>query len=377
MNRVHFSPEAYSLNLPLKAENQNITGAKLLVDEQAIFKTYSKEEQFSCKKYAEYLKLIKENPSFGYKRCAKLLGVPAGRTRWWHTKGEKKAIPHPLRVVQKLKSAGMLPFTEKHEHAETILRMLGVLFGDGGIDIRLNTMAFISADKRDVDLWKKDLLEIFPYAKNKMNLIEGGEYGHSYNIRTFDRSIIRFFVALGTPVGDKIITKYSLPSNFNSLPEKLRSAFLDGLISSEVSVPKFVETVYQTNYFKNFSFSLSKTVSLEESHIKFMKSLKRQLKRLKIDCTKAVRKDVYRKELRKDGHRAIGYRIFFSANIPNVLRFNEQFPLKYCHGKKERFNQRTQKAINVELKRERQFKQELQALNSKEEIKRINQTQQI
>ena len=138
------------------------------------------------------------------------------------------------------------------------------------------------------------------------------------------------------------------------------------MFSSEVSIPRFVETIYNTNYFKNFSFSLSKTVSLEENHIRFMNSLKKQLKVLKIDCTKAVRKDVYRKELRKDGHRTIGYRIFFSANIPNVLRFNELFPLKYCQGKKERFNQETQKAINTERKREEQFQQELKALNSKE-----------
>jgi len=38
----------------------------LLVDEQDIIKTYSKEEQFSCRKYFEYKKLAQENPSFGY-----------------------------------------------------------------------------------------------------------------------------------------------------------------------------------------------------------------------------------------------------------------------------------------------------------------------
>jgi len=358
--------ELYSLKTNIKRKNRNSSGARVLVDKKGIIKTYSKEEQFSCKKYSEYQKLIKENPSFGYKRCAKLLDVPQGRTRWWHTKGEKKAIPLPLRAVQKLKSAGMLPFTEKHEHAETVFRMLGVLFGDGGIDIRLNTMAFISADKRDIDLWKKNLLEIFPYAKNKMNLVEGGEYGHSYNIRTFDRSIIRFFVALGTPVGDKVITKYSLPAHFPELPENLRIAYLDGLLSSEVSVPRFVKTIYFKDYFKNFSFSLSKSLALEKSHIKFMNSLKKQFKRLGVKCTKAVRKDVYRKEPRKDAHESNGYRIFFTISIENVLKFHKLFPLIYCHGKKERFDKETEKTIKAEREREEQFKQELQALNSKE-----------
>ena len=183
----------------------------VLVDDQDIINTYSEEEQFSCKKYSEYKKLIQKNPSFGYKRCATLLGVPQGRTRWWHTKGEKRALPLALKTVEKLKRKNFLPFYTNHEHCIGIFRILGTLFGDGGIDRRLNTMAFISSIKEDVDLWKKDLLEIFPFLYNKMNLTEGGEYGHSYNIRTFDRNVIRFFVALGTPVGDKVATRYSLP----------------------------------------------------------------------------------------------------------------------------------------------------------------------
>ncbi len=75
----------------------------LLVSEQDIINTYSEKEQLSCKKYSKYKELIKENPSFGYKRCAKLLGVPQGRTRWWHAKGEKKAVPLALKTVKKLK----------------------------------------------------------------------------------------------------------------------------------------------------------------------------------------------------------------------------------------------------------------------------------
>jgi len=328
----------------LKAKNKVLKRAMILVDAQDIINTYSQEEQLSCKKYAEYKQLIQEIPSFGYKRCAKLLGVPQGRTRWWHTKGEKRAIPLALKTVRKLKEVGLIPFTEEHKHAETVFNILGTLFGDGGIDIRLNTMAFISADKRDVDLWKSDLLEIFPFAKNKMNLVEGGEWGHSYNMRTFDRAIIRFFVALGAPVGDKIITPYSFPYWIEKIKQDSLKCFLDGLLSSEVSIPRFVKTRYYTDYFKNFSLSLSKSVALEESHVEFMSSLRNQFKLWGIKCTPNLRKDVYRKELRKDGHQSQGYRIFFTISIPNVLRFHKIFPLHYCFGKKEKFDKEVKKA---------------------------------
>jgi len=231
-----------------------------------------------------------------------------------------------------------LPFTEEHKNASMVFNILGTLFGDGGIDKRLNTTAFISADIRDVDLWKRDLVEAFPFAENKMNMVEGGEWGHSYNMRTFDRAVIRFFVALGAPVGDKIIVRYSLPTWIEKIKPSLLKHFLDGLLSSEVSVPKFVKTKYCTDYFKNFSISLSKSLALEESHIKFMLAFRRQFKRFSIKCTPNLRKDIYRKAPRKDGHISNGYRIFFTISIVNVLRFHKIFPLRYCFGKKEKFD---------------------------------------
>ena len=107
-----------------------------LIDEQDIINTYSTQEQFSSKKYFEYSNLIKGNPKIGYKKAAKLLGVKDGMTRWWHTKGARRAIPLPLKVTEKLKVAGLLPFYEGHKESKIIFNMLGVLFGDGGIDIR-------------------------------------------------------------------------------------------------------------------------------------------------------------------------------------------------------------------------------------------------
>lgn len=310
----------------------------ILINEQAIISTYSLEEKISCKKYFEYKKLVEANSSFGYKRCAKILGISQGSTRWWHTKGKKRAIPLALKSVEKLKSVGLIPFTEKHERASTVFNILGTLFGDGGIDRRLNTIAFISADKKDIELWEKDLIEVFPFAKNKTNLVEGGEWGHSYNIRTFDRAVIRFFVALGAPVGDKVISFYSLPKWIEKIRPSMAKHFFDGLLSSEVSIPRFVKSKYPTDYFKNFSLSLSKSSVLEDSHINLMDSIRRQFKRFGIKCTPTIRKDVYRRELRKDAHESNGYRIFFATSIENVSKFHKTFPLRYSSRKKEKFD---------------------------------------
>jgi intein/homing endonuclease len=323
----------------------------ILVSGQDIINTYSIEKQFSCKKYYEYLKLVKLNPSFGYKRCAKLLGVPQGRTRWWHTKGEKNAVPIPLKTVKKLKENNLLPFTEKHKNAEDIFRMLGVLFGDGGIDARLNTMAFISSDKKDIDLWQQDLLRIFPFTENKISIVEGGEYGHSFNIRTFDRSIIRFFAALQAVVGDKVKTDYSLPNYIFNLSKRNRIAFLDGLLASEVSVPSFRNDSLGNKRFTNLSLSLSKIDFLESSHRNFMRTLEDLLESVGIEVTGNLRKDFHLQRERKDGNLSSPYRIFVRTIFGKVLQFDKTFSLKYAVAKK----QRLQKEIEIAIEYKKQL----------------------
>ncbi|MBU0662182.1 MAG: hypothetical protein ABH854_03085 [Candidatus Diapherotrites archaeon] len=318
-----------------------------IVDEQGIIDTYSEPCRISCKKYKEYSDLVKGNPSIGYKRCAKILDIFQGQARWWHTKGSKRAVPRPLKAVEKLEVAGLLPFTERHGHAGIIFNILGTIFGDGCIDKRLNTMSFISSDKRDVDLWEKDLIKAFPYAKGKMNLIEGGEYGHSYNIRTFDRSVVRFFSALGAPVGSKVSQNYSLPRYIFGLSRKNRAAFLDGLFASEISTPVFRSDIrwVKTKRFTNFALGLSKIDSLESEHRVFLKSLTQLCNSVGVTLTPNVRKDVSKATLRKDGNTSFCYRVFFQTHFGKVLKFNELFPLRYAVGKKEHLEDEVKYAL--------------------------------
>ncbi len=317
--------------------------SKILVSEQDIINTYSQKDKFSCQKYFEYKKIVQDNPTIGYKKAAKLLGVKQGSTRWWHTKGEKKAVPNPLKVVQKLKEIGLIPFTENQKGAKIIFNMLGVIYGDGCIDRNLNTFSFISADKWDIDLWQKDFVEVFPFAKDKLNIIEGGEYGHSYCIRCFDRAVIRFFIALGAPVGNKVSTVYSLPSWIFSASEKSRVAFLDGYLASEVAVPCWKERSNKNSFFANFSLGISKALSLEKEHIIFLKKVEELLHSVGIATTGNINKNISTGRIRKDGVQTANYRIFMRTTFHRVLFFDEKFALHYAQDKKKR----TQEVIAI------------------------------
>ena len=343
MNHSSYAPAKHSPMDYKAPEIGSIMESKILVSEQDLINTYSKKDQFSCQKYFEYKKLVQDNPSFGYKKCAKLLGVKQGSTRWWHTKGEKKAVPNPLKVIQKLKEAGFLPFTENHKDVKIIFNMLGVIYGDGCVDRNLNTFSFISADKRDIDLWEKDFKQIFPFAKNKLDIIEGGEYGHSYCIRCFDRAVIRFFVALGAPVGNKVTTMYFLPKWIFDSSEESRIAFLDGYLASEMSVPRWRPDSLGNYRFTDFSVGISKVLSLEEEHKAFLRSVEKLLYSVGIETTGNIHKNLSAGCIRKDGAQTASYRIFIRTTFHRVLLFDEKFKLHYALEKKEK----TQKIIAI------------------------------
>jgi len=321
----------------LSASQQEVSETDPIITGQDIINTYSSKEQFSCKKYSEYEQLVRENPSIGYKKAAEILGLKPGMTRWWHTKGAKRATPLPLKAAGKLKSAGLLPFYETHKDAEIIFNMLGVLFGDGGIDIRYNNVAFISSDKRDIDLWHSDLLRVFPFAHGKTEIIEGGEYGHSYNLRCYDRAVIRFFAALGVPVGDKVSIVYSLPKWIFNSSEKSRISFLDGYLAAEVSVVRWRPDSLGNCRFTDFSVGISKIEFLENEHREFLKSAERLLQSVGISTTGNIHKNYSAGNHRKDGAFTASYRIFIRTTFHRVLYFNEKFQLRYAQAKKERF----------------------------------------
>jgi Lon-like ATP-dependent protease len=320
---------------------------KVLITEQDIINTYSEKDQLSCKKHKEYLKLVKQNPKIGYKRAAKLLGVKQGSTRWWHTKGKKRAVPNPLKTCKKLKEHSFLPFQSTHPDFTEILRMMGVIIGDGNIDCRLNSLSFISSDFRDITLWKKELVRIFPFIKNKISIIEGGEYGHSYCIRTFDRSVIRFFIALGTPVGNKVRTAFQIPKYLFELSNKQKTAFLDGLFSAEIAVPVYrADSRFPNNYrFTNFQFGMNKIESLTNDHKHFLEDIKKLSAEIGVTCTPNLRKEVGSFRVSKSGIISHNYRIFFQTRFHKIVEFDMKFSLKYAVAKKEKLEKKVKKAL--------------------------------
>ncbi len=311
----------------------------LILTAEDILKTYPECEAESARKYYEFLKLRVENPTFGYKKLAKMLDVKDGTTRGWKQKNSK---PTPILAIEKLIAVGLLPLCSDNPKMPAILRLLGASFTDGGIDIRLNTFHFNSAIKRNIHAWEKDFLEVFPFAKDSLSYIATGKYKSSIGVRTCDRAVVRFFAALGCPVGNKTIVSYALQKWLFELSTELKLAFIDGFFSCEVAMPQCKDRGNCKWHFVNFSLSMSKIEEKETEHLEFLKTLCELCKSIGIEHTSINRvpqleiKDG--KQRRKDGKICDSYRILFSIEAKNVLRAHKLIPLTYAIEKKERFD---------------------------------------
>ncbi|MFH0973926.1 MAG: hypothetical protein V1817_04035, partial [Candidatus Micrarchaeota archaeon] len=124
-----------------------------------------------------------------------------------------------------------------------------------------------------------------------------------------------------------------LPPWLSSSSREQKIAFLDGFLACEVSVPMF-RVEYGTKRFKNFSFSLSKQLSLREEHRAFLKSLADLLESVDVKTTGLIRDDVHLDGVRKSGVKTRSFRVFISTYLDNILAFNDLFDLRYASKKK-------------------------------------------
>ncbi|MDP3742106.1 MAG: hypothetical protein Q8R15_02210, partial [Candidatus Micrarchaeota archaeon] len=261
--------------------------------------------------------------------------------------------PTSTLAIEKLREVGLLPLYSDNLKMPAILRLLGAGFTDGGIDKNLNTFHFNSARMENIMAWKKDFLEVFPYGEETLSAIITGYNQSSIGVRTTDRSIVRFFAALGCPVGNKTMVSYNLPKWLFELSAELRAAFLDGFFSCEVAMPQY-PIWRKAMHFVNFSLSMSKIEEKEAEHLEFLKTLCELCKSIGIEYT-SINRVPQKKTLedgtprRKDEKVCDSYRILFSNAPENVIRTYKLIPLTYAIEKKQKFNE----AVNTYRQRRR------------------------
>lgn len=330
---------AYKEAKDIKFNEEIISKSKdIILDEQHIINTYDERQQEQCRLYYQYLDIKAKNSNWGYKRIAKAMNQPIGKTRWWHA---KKHIPVPIQTANWLKESGLLPLKINNSKLPLIAKVVGATFGDGGIFENLNGIFLSSSEKEAVKEFRRDIENIFGLNKGENSrIIEGGEYGHSWCYQNTNRNLIRFFLALGSPKGNKTKLALEIP-NWIYFQEKLANEFFGSLFGGELGSPKVHK---QKNRLQTLDLGITGTAKLEENRIDFLNRLKKYLESKEINSTSILKRKTKNEKL-------FLYRLMISIKFDNVVNFIKKVKINYCKYKKEKLL----KAINefAELKKKK------------------------
>src|SRR3989338_7029640 len=213
-------------------EGTELWANDIIIDEQDIINTYDLRQQEQCRLYHQYLDIKAKHPGWGYKRIAAAMNQPYEKTRRWHA---KKHYPVPLQTADWLKKKGLLPLKIDNPKLPLIAKILGATYGDGGIFDNLNGIFLSSSEIESVSEFRKDLEGVFQISGNS-RIIEGGEKGHSWCCQITNRNIIRLFLALGAPRGNKTKLKLKVPE-WIKLRQELEAEFYGSLLGGELGTP--------------------------------------------------------------------------------------------------------------------------------------------
>ncbi|MFA4887360.1 MAG: hypothetical protein WC595_04055 [Candidatus Nanoarchaeia archaeon] len=317
---------------------------KTILTTQQIINTYDEHQQEQCKLYGMYKDLKRQNPEFGYKRISKLLDQPYGKTRWWHA---GKYTPFPVSTVEWLKEKGFLPLEEDNVKLTLIAKVLGCTFGDGGIFGNLNAIFLSSSELEAVKEFGEDLKILFGNEIDENSrIIEGGEYGHSWCYQNTNRNVIRFFQALGAPIGDKSFTDLIVPDWIKESREGIQNEFFGSIFGNELGVPKIH---ISKTHLDTLSLGLTATEKFAENRKQFLGDVAAYLNKKEIATGSISIND--HKHVNRKGEPTKIYNLLFSVTFENVVNFMTMTKINYCKYKMEKLG----KTMNefAEIKRQR------------------------
>lgn len=328
-NRIILTPEhrvhvdgTYVEARDLNGDEVLTLHSKPVLTRDDVIGTFSEKDQKAASDYYKFLEIKGQNPQFGYKRIAKMLGINPGQTRWWNNRKHK---PKPVKTIERLEKLGLLPFYPDSKVAPIMARILGTTFGDGGIFSTLNGIFLSSSEEDSLNQYAQDLISIFgeKIGKNFERRISGIN-NTGMVVWNTNRDVVRFFMALGAPVGRK--NKEVKIPEWIHLNQQVESEFFGALLGNELCSPRFSP---KQNKIQCFAIGLAGDSSLKENRTEILHEIAYYLNSYGVRTSQNINENEFRKG-------KYVWRLSISTEIENVLRFYQSVPIRYSNAKLSR-----------------------------------------
>jgi len=262
--------------------------------------------------------------------------------------------------LEALKEKNLIPLRDNNKNVLEIARILGSTFGDGGIFGNLNAIYLSSSEIDSLKSYEKDLVSIFgPEISKNFVLKISGVNNSGKCLSNTNRKIVRFFAALGAPIGrkNKVLT---FPAWVKS-NEETKKEFFGALLGNELCSPKFSE---HRHYINSLDFALCGSFNLKENRLDILKELRLYLNSYGIKCSD----NIYENEFRQGRY---SWKLCISKEFKNLLRFKNLILIRYSNAKVERINSSLREQITWKNNKQKEL------LSKGKSIKYINSTLRI
>ena len=248
------------------------------------------------------------------------------------------------KVYRELEAKNLLPFRTSNKNIAKITRVLGHMFGDGGIyeDRAENSLRYkivFTGKPEDLEEIKKDIADL---GFNSSKIFEGisTSYvnstngirvikGKSYQCRITNKSLALLLIALGAPVGNKTLLDYSIPRWLNNAPKWIKKEFLRSYFGSEMRKPSVSQVRNHTTPIgPDFGINKLKAISIEN----FIDSLSNILRDFGIEIKSVIPRNEF---IRGDGARTIQYIISLHSDLRSLLNLYGKIGFAYSRDRSE------------------------------------------
>jgi len=220
-------------------------------------------------------------------------------------------------VLETLRSKDLLPLHGNSEALPVLARLVGHLFGDGGI-YNYSGQISIAATGNPTDLQaiRRDILSLgFHASAVKSHPAKSAvAEGITTNLFCQSKPLWALLAALGVPVGAKAVAEYGVPAWLRDVPLWIRREFLAAYFGSELMRPLVDRRDGKT--FLQPMFSLNKTPSALRAGIQFAREIRTLLAEFGVEVSRV---STTRGSTRQDGHTTRKIRVSMRA-VPDSLR---------------------------------------------------------
>src|SRR3989344_994346 len=242
------------------------------------------------------------------------------------------------KVYKELEEKSLLPFKTSNKNIAKITRMIGHLFGDGGIyeDKAKNSLRYkivFTGKKEDLEEIRNDIKDlgfsmsqtIESFSKSYVQSNKGIMVieGKSCQFRITNKSLALLLIVLGVPVGDKPLLDYSVPKWLDEVPKWIKKEFLRAYFGSEMRKPSISKSRnHTTPITPDFGINKLKDISIDN----FADSLAKLLEDFNIKIKSIIPVNEF---IRKSGVRTIQYIISLSHDLDSLLNLYGKIGFAY------------------------------------------------